>query len=170
MLAASKERTLSIPLIDSTGILLQPLSNWHHLYDATGTIAESVKWGYKGEKAVISTFSMGECSIREGCPPEKRYESEFALDKKYFIRSIEGADSANIQIDGFVTETVIDKIEYFGSSSKVPAEHIITSTGEFPVYIIYGMAAAAAAVAVMILFWSDRKLKKIGRASCRERV
>ena len=154
------EKILNIPIIDASGILLQPLSNWHHLFDATATIADSKRFGYEGEKVVITSFTMGECSIREGCKRETRYEAELDLDKKYVVRSIEAPDSANIQIDGYVSATIIEDTEYFGSSSEIPKESGDTSTGDFPVSIIYGMAGAAAVVAVLILFWSDKKLKK----------
>ena len=151
---------LNTPLIDASAILEQPLSNWHHLFDPSGTISESSKFGYQGEKVVLTSFTMGESSLREGIQTEREHEVEFTLDKPYVIRSVESASSANIQMDGFVTETTIEGVEYFGSSPEVPEGAATTSTGGFPVYIIYGMAGAGGAVAVMILFWSDRKLKK----------
>jgi len=151
---------LDASLIDARRILEQPLSNWHHLFDPSGTISEATKFGYQGEKVVITSFTMGESSLREGILEAREHEVEFTLDKPYVIRSVESADSANIQMDGFVTETTIEGVEYFGSSPKVPEGAATPSTGGFPVYIIYGMAGAGGAVAVMILFWSDRKLKK----------
>lgn len=154
------EKILNIPLVDASGILMLPLSKWHHLFDATATIADSKRFGYEGEKVVITSFTMGECSLREGCKRETRYEAELNLDKKYVVRSVEAPDSANIQIDGYVSATTIDNAEYFGSSSEIPKESGDTSTGDFPVTIMYGMAGAAAVVAILILFWSDKKLKK----------
>ena len=151
---------LNAPLIDASRILEQPLSNWHHLFDPSGTISEASKFGYQGEKVVLTSFTMGESSLREGIQTEREHAVEFTLDKPYVIRSVESADSANIQMDGFVTETTVEGVEYFGSSPKVPEGAATTSTGGFPVYIIYGMAGAGGAVAVMILFWSDRKLKR----------
>lgn len=151
---------LNTPLIDAKDILEQPLSNWHHLFDPSGTISEASKFGYQGEKVVITSFAMGESSLREGIQEAREHEVEFTLDRPYVIRSVESASSANIQMDGFVTETTIEGVEYFGSSPQVPEGAATTSTGGFPVYIIYGMAGAGGAVAVMILFWSDRKLKR----------
>jgi hypothetical protein len=153
------EALLNDSLIDASGILSQPLSNWHHLFDPSGTISETAKWGYT-EKLVITSFTMGESSIREGIQTEKEKEVEFTTDKKYIIRTVESANSATISIDGFVTETEVDGSEYFGSSPKVPEGYATTSTGGFPVGVMYGMAAAGGAVAVFVLVWSDRKLKK----------
>lgn len=153
------ETLLNDSLIDASGILAQPLSNWHHLFDPSGTISETAKWGYK-EKLVITSFTMGESSIREGIQGEKEKSAEFTTDKKYTIRTVESANSATISIDGFVTETAVDGTEYFGSSPKVPEGYATTSTGGFPVMIMYGMAGIGGAVAVFVLIWSDRKLKK----------
>lgn len=154
------ETLLNDNLIDASGILKQPLSNWHHLFDPSGTISESSKWGYQGEKVVFTSFTMGESSLREGIQTEQEHEAEFSTDKNYVIRTVESADSATIQMDGFVTDTSIEDTEYFGSSPKVPEGYATTSTGGFPVGVMYGMAGAGAAVAVVVLVWSDRKLKK----------
>ena len=153
------ETLLNDNLIDASGILAQPLSNWHHLFDPSGTISETAKWGYK-EKLVITSFTMGESSLREGIQTEKEKSAEFTTDKKYVIRTVESANSATISMDGFVTETTVDGAEYFGSSPKVPEGYASTSTGGFPVMIMYGMAGMGGAVAVFVLVWSDRKLKK----------
>ena len=153
------EDILNISLIDASGILAQPLSNWHHLFDPSGTISETAKWGYT-EKLVITSFTMGESSLREGIQTEREKSVEFTTDKKYVIRTVESAHSATISIDGFVTETSVDDSEYFGSSPKVPEGYATTSTGGFPVGVMYGMAAAGGAVAVFVLVWSDKKLKK----------
>lgn len=153
------ETLLNDNLIDASGILAQPLSNWHHLFDPSGTISETAKWGYT-EKLVITSFTMGESSIREGIQTEKEKSAEFTTDQKYTVRTVESANSATISIDGFVTETSVDGTEYFGSSPKVPKDYATTSTGGFPVTVMYGMAGMGGAVAVFILVWSDRKLKK----------
>ena len=151
---------LDTNLIDASGILAQPLSNWHHLFDPSGTISESVKIGYQGEKVVITSFTMGESSIREGIQTEQEHSAEFTADKKYVVRTVESANSATISMDGFVTETTIEGTEYFGSSPKVPEGYATTTTGGFPVGVMYGMAGMGAAVAVFVLVWSDRKMKK----------
>ena len=153
------ETLLNDSLIDSSGILAQPLSNWHHLFDPSGTISETAKWGYK-EKLVITSFTMGESSLREGMQTEKEKSAEFTTDKKYIVRTVESSNSATISIDGFVTETTVDGAEYFGSSPKVPEGYATTSTGGFPVGVMYGMAGMGAVVAIFVLVWSDRKLKK----------
>lgn len=148
-------------LIDANIILLHPLSKWHSLFDPTPTISDATKFNYTGEKVVITSYTAGESSIREGIWKEKREEVELNLDKRYVIRSIDPASSANIQIDGFVNHEAIDGTEYFGSSLKIPKDYGDPSSGDFPIGVMYGMAGAGAAVAVAVLFWSDKKIKKL---------
>lgn len=146
-------------LIDASVILAQPLSNWHHLFDPTATISETAKWGYS-EKLVVTSFTMGESNLREGIQREIEKSAEFTTDKTYAIRTVESANSATIQIDGFVTETILEGSEVFGSSPKVPEGYATTSTGGFPVGVMYGFAAAGVAGAVVVFIWSDKKIKK----------
>ena len=148
-------------LIDASLILSHPLSTWHSLFDPTLTISDSAKFNYKGEKVVTTTYSAGESSLGHGIWKEKREDVELNLDKRYIIRSVDPASSANIQIDGFVTDEVIDGTEYFGSSLKIPKDYLKTSSNDFPIGVMYGMAGAGAAVAVLVLFWSDKKTKKL---------
>ncbi|MGI0009914.1 MAG: hypothetical protein ACREAE_00770 [Nitrosopumilaceae archaeon] len=154
---------LSKHLIDASVILSHPLSKWHTLFDPTSTISDAAKFGYKGEKIVITSYTAGESSIREGIWKEKIEETKLNLDKKYVIRSIDPASSANIQINGYVTHETIDGTEYFGSSTQIPKGAPKPSSGDFPVGVMYGMAGAGAVVAVVVLFWSDKKLKKVNK-------
>lgn len=157
-------------LVDAGIILSHSLSKWHSLFDPTPTISDAAKFNYKGERVVITSYTAGESSIREGIWKEKREETELNLDKKYVIRSIDPASSANIQIDGFVTHEAIDGTEYFGSSLKIPKDYQKTSSGNFPVGVMYGMAGTGAAVAVVVLFWSDRKLKRTYKEKTGKRI
>lgn len=152
------ENLLRNHLIDASIILSQPLSKWRSLFDPTPLISDAARFNYKGEKVVITSYTAGESSLGEGIWKETRKEVELNLDKKYIIRSIDAASSANIQIDGFVDHEIIDGTEYFVSSSKIPK--ISPATNDFPIGVMYGMAGAGGAVAVVILFWSDRKIKK----------
>ncbi|HSB56233.1 MAG TPA: hypothetical protein VLD38_00280 [Nitrosopumilaceae archaeon] len=147
-------------LIDTSVILSHPLSTWHSLFDPTLTISDAAKFNYKGEKVVTTTYSAGESSLGHGIWKEKREEVKLKLDKMYVIRSVDPASSANIQIDGFVTDEIIDGTEYFGSSLKIPKDYQNTSSNNFPIGVMYGMAGAGAAVAVVVFLWSERKLKK----------
>ena len=155
------ESLLRNHLIDATIILSQPLSKWRSLFDPTPLISDATRFNYKGEKVVITSYTAGESSVGEGIWKVKRDEVVLDLDKRYVIRSVDPASSANIQIDGYVDHETIDGTEYFGSSLKVPEGSGKPSSNDFPIGVMYGMAGAGVAVAVAVLFWSDRKMKKI---------
>lgn len=67
---------------------------------------------------------------------------------------------ASIQIDGYVAVTDINEIEYFGSSPQAPQGSGISSTGDYPVQVIYSMAAFGVVVAIGVFWWSSRVTKQ----------
>jgi len=156
------EAILNYPLIDASGIKAQPLGNWHFLFDPTGINVDAGTYGLSDELAgrVWSSYTMGESSLREGIQIEKVHEGTFVSDKTYTIRAIESADSANIHIGGFASVDVLENSEVFGVSPTPPEGFATTSTGEFPVMIIYGMAGMAGVVGVAVFIISERKRKK----------
>jgi hypothetical protein len=155
------ETLLSSPLINSDGIRDQPLSNWHALFDPTGINVDASTFGLSKEITgfVVHTFTMGESSLREGRQVEKESRVEFTKDKDYAIRSVEAADSANVAVVGFAAIDKLNGVEVLGVTPQAPEGAGQTSTGGFPVMIIYGMAGMAGIGAIAILFMSSRKLK-----------
>ena len=103
--------------------------------------------------------TMGESSFREGIQTEKEYEATFTTDKTYDLRTIESADSANAFFAGFANISVLDNQEVVGVYPEAPEGYATTSTGEFPVMIIYGMAGMAAFGGVAIFIISEKKRK-----------
>ena len=156
------EVILNYPLIDSTGIKAQPLGNWHFLFDPTGINVDASQFGLSDELAgrVWSSFTMGESSFREGIQIEKTHEATFTADKSYIIRAIESADSANVHIGGFASVDVLGNSEVFGVSPTPPEGFATTSSGEFPVMIIYGMAGMSGIVGIGVFIISEKKRKK----------
>jgi len=156
------ETILNYPLMNSAGIKAQPLGNWHFLFDPTGINADAATYGMSEELAgrVWSSYTMGESSLREGIQIEKVHEATFTADKLYTIRAIESADSANVHIGGFASVDVLGDSEVFGVSKTPPEGFATTATGEFPVMIIYGMAAMAGVVGIGVFIISEKKRKK----------
>ncbi len=152
---------LSTNLINADGIRDQPLGNWHKLFDPTGITSDASQFGLAEEISgfVITTYTMGESSIREGRQVEKEIEIEFTKDKEYYVRSIESADSANVALIGFASIDFLDNIEILGVTPNAPKDFGETTGGGFPIMIIYGMAGMAGIGTIGILFWSSRKLK-----------
>ena len=155
------ETLLNNPIIDASGIKAQPLGNWHFLFDPTGINVDASTYGMSEELAgvVWSSYTMGESSIREGIQTEKEFEASFTTDKTYDLRTIESADSANIFFAGFANIDVLNDAEVVGVYPEAPEGFATTSTGEFPVMIIYGMAGMAGVAGVAVFIVSEKKRK-----------
>jgi hypothetical protein len=155
------ESLLSENLINADGIRDQPLTNWHFLFDPTGINVDASTYGLSEEISgfVVSHYTMGESSLREGRQVEQVKEVSFTSDKTYIIRSIQSADNANLGIIGFSAIDNLAGLEIVGVTAKPPEGFMTTSTGGFPAGIIYGMAGLAAVGGGAIFFISNRKLK-----------
>ena len=156
------EAILNSPLLDASGIKVQPLGNWHFLFDPTGINVDASQFGMSEELAglVWSSYTMGESSLREGIQTEKEQTATFTTDKTYDLRTIESADAANVFVAGFANVDVLSDSEVFGFSPTSPEGVATTSTGGFPMMIIYGMAGMAAVVGGMVFIISEKKRKK----------
>jgi len=161
ILGSEAETLLNNPIMDASGIKNQPLGNWHFLFDPTGINVDASTYGLSEELAgtVWSSYTMGESSFREGIQTEKEHEATFTTDKTYDLRTIESADSANIFFAGFANIDVLDSQEVVGVYPEAPEGFATTSTGEFPVMIIYGMAGMAAIGGIAVFIVSEKKRK-----------
>ena len=162
IMGSEAETLLNTPIIDASGIKNQPLGNWHFLFDPTGINVDAAQFGLSEELAgvVWSSYTMGESSFREGIQTEKEHEATFTTDQTYDLRTIESADSANIFFAGFANIDVLDNEEVVGVYPEAPEGYATTSTGEFPVMIIYGMAGFAGMAGIAIFLVSEKKRKK----------
>ena len=161
ILGSEAETLLNSPIMDASGIKAQPLGNWHFLFDPTGINVDASQYGMSSELAgvVWSSYTMGESSLREGIQTEKEHEASFTTDTTYDLRTIESADSANIFFAGFANIDTLDRTEVVGVYPEAPEGYATTSTGEFPVMIIYGMAGFAGIAGVAIFIVSEKKRK-----------
>jgi len=156
------ESVLNRELINADFILEQPLTNWHFLFDPTGINADASTFGLDDEIAgfVVSSWTMGESSIREGRQVERVFEAEVMADQHYTVRSVQSTDTANLFLIGFGALDVLDGIEIAGVTPTPPEDYMTTSTGDFPVLIIYGMAGMAAIAGIGFFVVSSRSMKK----------
>lgn len=151
---------MTMPLIDASGIGGLDIGSWHFLADPTGIVAETSKYGFSGAKVVVSSFTMGESSFREGQIKEKEFDATFTSDKTYHVRTVESGDSGNIFLAGYASPDKLGGGEVVGVSPVAPSTGAQTSSGSFPIFIIYGMAGMAAVGAVGFFWWSNKKAKK----------
>ena len=155
------EDVLGKHLMNADFILEQPLTNWHFLFDPTGINVDAGTFGLDDEISgfVVSTWTMGESSIREGRQVEKVFEAEIMADQLYVVRSVQSSDTANLSTIGFGALDSLDGIEIVGVTATPPDDYMTTSTGDFPVMIVYGMAGIAAIAGIAFFFVSSRSLK-----------
>ena len=155
------EDVLNMPLIDADFILEQPLTNWHFLFDPTGINADASTFGLDEsiQGFVISSWTMGESSIREGRQVERVYEADVVADQTYTVRSVQSADTANLSAIGFGALDLLDGVEIIGVTPTPPEGYATTSTGGFPIMIVYGMAGVAAIAGMAFFFVSSRSMK-----------
>jgi hypothetical protein len=157
--ASDAGQLVNTRLMDGDEIKAQPIGNWHFLFDPTGIGADASQYGFQ-TGSVISSFTMGESSLREGLIREQISESTFNSDKTYRITSFESSGNASIDIIGFANRDVLGSSEIFGVTPNAPEGYASTSTGEFPAFILYGMAGMAAMGGAAMLLVSKRKLNK----------
>jgi len=160
--ASDAGELLSTRLMDGDEIKAQPIGNWHFLFDPTGIGADASQYGFQ-TGSVISSFTMGESSLREGLIREQIHEATFVSDKTYTVTSFESSGNASIDILGFANRDTLGTSEIFGVTPTAPEGYATTSTGEFPAFILYGMAGMAAVGGAAIMIISQRKLKKEGK-------
>jgi hypothetical protein len=154
------ESVLNRELINADFILEQPLTNWHFLFDPTGINADASTFGLDESIAgfVVSSWTMGD-SIREGRQVERVFEAEVMADETYVVRSVQSTDTANLSSIGFGALDILDGVEIIGVTPTPPEDYMTTSTGGFPIMIIYGMAGLAAVAGIGFFFISSRSMK-----------
>jgi len=150
---------LNEDIIDAKSVLEQPLSKWLHLFNPLGQLVETEGFGYQGEKIPITTFSMGESSLREGQKHEKVENFEFSTDKQYGIKSIQYQSIGVIQINGIVVSDIIDDREYFGENEQAVEGYGTFSAGNFPVIVIFSITGMSVIGTVGFFVWSNKKTK-----------
>jgi hypothetical protein len=154
---STAENALKNNLIDASSILQEPLDQWNHLFDPAFIISETSGFGYKGQKVAITTYTMGQSSLGEGIQKPTQNEVDFSADTNYKLTTIQHASSASVNIEGHAITTSVGGTPAFGTTPESTGGD--TSSGGFPVGIIYGMAIFGAVVAGGVLFWSNKKLK-----------
>ena len=155
------EEVFNKNMINADFILEQPLTNWHFLFDPTGINVDAGTFGLSEQISgfVVSSWTMGESSLREGRQVERVHEAETVADQRYVFRSVQSSDQGNLYAIGFGALDILDGVEIAGVTPRPPEGYATTSTGEFPIYIVYGMAAMAAIGGGAFFMFSNRALK-----------
>ncbi|MGN6628730.1 MAG: hypothetical protein ACTHKJ_02525, partial [Candidatus Nitrosocosmicus sp.] len=130
------------------------MGNWHFLFDATGSQAGASGFGFsvgQGGSKIISIYSLGESSFREGTYSAKESDATGTVDNvNVNLHSLTAAPSGQIQIGGFSKIQKNGNNEFALVSSTAP-QGIETSSGNFPVMVLLVFGAMMGAVAVLVL-------------------
>ena len=146
------KKIFDTPLLDYEEIGF-PMDRWHFLFDPTGSQASAAGSGYaeEGESKVVSVFSLGESSFREGTHAAKESSASTTIDgSKVSIKSSDPPPSAQIQIGGFAQIKKINNAEIAVVSPTGPSG-TAAATGGFPIQVLLILGGMMGAVAILVL-------------------
>lgn len=135
-----------------------PMERWHFLFDPTGSQASTAGSGFQelGGARVVSIFSLGESSFREGVMEAEESDATAVADGvNVNIHSTSPPPSGQVQVAGFATVTKSGNSEIAFVTENAP-EGTSTATGGFPLQVLLILAGMMAAVSVFVL-WKARK-------------
>jgi hypothetical protein len=130
-----------------------PMDRWHFLFDPTGSQAGAAGAGYieEGGAKVVSIFSLGESSFREGTHSATEKNAVAAINgTQATIHSSTPPPSGQIQITGFARAAEAGGGELAFVTSQAPAG-TTTATGGFPIQVLLVLGGMMGAVAVFVL-------------------
>jgi hypothetical protein len=130
-----------------------PMDRWHFLFDPTGSQAGAAGAGFEeiGGARVVSIYSLGESSFREGTFSEKVTRASASLNgTQAEVESSTPPPSGQIQIAGFSRIEKSGDNELAFVTAQAP-EGTVTATGGFPIQVLLVLGGMMGAVAVFVL-------------------
>ena len=145
--------SFNIPILDFEGFG-SSMNNWHFLFDATGAQAGAAGFGLslaEGDSKIVSIYSLGESSFREGTHTVKETSASADIDGvTVTVNGLTAPPSGQMQIGGFAQVQQSGGTEHLSVSSEAP-QGVATSTGGFPITVLLIFGAMMAGVAVLVL-------------------
>ncbi|CAN5750143.1 hypothetical protein BH23THE1_BH23THE1_08060 [soil metagenome] len=130
------------------------MNNWHFLFDATGAQAGAAGFGFsvtEGGSEIVSIYSLGESSFREGTHAVKSISASADIDGVTVnLDGITAPPSGQMQIGGFAQIQQSGGSEHLFVSSEAP-QGVATSSGSFPIQVLLIFGAMMAGVSVLVL-------------------
>jgi hypothetical protein len=130
-----------------------PMDRWHFLFDPTGSQAGAAGAGYieEGQSKVVSIYSLGESSFREGTHSAVEKEGVATIDgTQVSVHASTPPPSGQIQLTGFARTAQAGGGELAFVTSQAPAG-TTTATGGFPIQVLLILGGMMGAVAVFVL-------------------
>ncbi|MDN5844944.1 MAG: hypothetical protein L0H53_01565 [Candidatus Nitrosocosmicus sp.] len=157
-LAAKIQNTTLAPAFDTPILDFEEfgssMNNWHFLFDATGAQAGAAGFGFsvtEGGSEIVSIYSLGESSFREGTHTVKAISASADIDGVTVnLDGITAPPSGQMQIGGFSQIQQSGGSEHLFVSTEAP-QGVATSSGSFPIQVLLIFGAMMAGVAVLVL-------------------
>jgi hypothetical protein len=130
-----------------------PMDRWHFLFDPTGSQAGAAGAGYieEGQSKVVSIYSLGESSFREGTHSATEKQGVTTIDgTQMSVHASTPPPSSQIQLTGFARIAQAGGGELAFVTSQAPAG-TTTATGGFPIQVLLILGGMMGAVAVFVL-------------------
>jgi hypothetical protein len=131
----------------------RPMDTWHFLFDPTGSQAGAAGTGFEeiAGARVVSIYSLGESSFREGTFQETEKQASATMDGiPITVESTTPATSAQMTIAGFSKIQKSGDTEFAVVTQEAPAG-TATATGGFPIQVLLVLGGMMGAVAVFVL-------------------
>ncbi len=129
-----------------------PMSSWHFLFDPVGAYGGSVGLEVAGETNVLSIYSLGESSLREGTHTIQQQDATATVDGvNVNLRATTPPPSGQIQIAGYSSHQESGGAWHAVVTAEAP-EGVQTSTGGFPIQVLLVLGGMMGAIAIFILF------------------
>ncbi|MEP0826400.1 MAG: hypothetical protein HRF40_13030 [Nitrososphaera sp.] len=128
-----------------------PLSSWHVLFDPVGAYGSSV--GLQGTEGaqVLSVYSLGESSLREGTHEPIEKDASVTIDgANVRVHSTTPPPNAQLTIAGYSAVQESGGSEFAVITLEAPAG-VQTSTGGFPIQVLLVLGGMMGAIAIFIL-------------------
>lgn len=129
-----------------------PMNSWHFLFDPVGVYGGSVALEGVGEANVLSIYSFGESSLREGTHTVQQQDATATIDGvNVNVRSNTPPPSGQITIAGYSSHEQSGGSWHSVVTAEAP-EGAQTSTGGFPIQVLLVLGGMMGAIAIFILF------------------
>ena len=153
---------LNKPAIDLRELTDLPIDKWSWLFDPTGSIRESERFGFQEVEGanVITFFAYGESSVETGTIREKASKVDFSINGvQYTVRNTSPPSSASIQVAGYAEESIQGTDEGALVFDNVPEGGGKSYTGGFPIVVLAVLGGLMGAVAGFVLWRANKKEK-----------
>jgi hypothetical protein len=148
---SNAEEIMTEPILDFSELGATPMERWHWLFDPTFSQASTgglLTGEGIGRAKVMSVYSLGECSIREGCPPPKEGDASVSVDgEPVKIHISTPQPNSQIEIAGFT------RIEEVGGHEiiRIGMENASLVLPDFTIIVLLVLGGMMGAISFFVL-------------------